>query len=85
MTYIEIKNSYNKALAQCKQKNFKGPVKVEGFILDKKVENNKVLDTADVAHFCKKLEKCGLVSSYCSANSSEKRIVLAKKERMMKK
>jgi hypothetical protein len=65
MLYNEICSKYNEKYANSKKRCALQSAK---------------LTTLDVAHYCKKLEKIGFVSSACNASTSEKRVTLRKRD-----
>lgn len=65
MMYTEICNRYNEKHASTKKRCAQQSVK---------------LNTLDIAHYCKKLEKIGFVNTTTNATTSEKKISLSKRE-----
>lgn len=65
MLYTEICNRYNERYASTKKRCASQSVK---------------LNTLDIAHYCKKLEKIGFVNTTTNATTSEKKISLSKRE-----
>ena len=71
LMYSEISSKYNEQFASAKKRT-------PGNILASKIT------PLEVAHYCKKLEKCGFVLSTTNPNSSEKKIILNAIERQRK-
>ena len=65
MLYTEICSKYNEKYASTKKRCAQQSVK---------------LNTLDIAHYCKKLEKIGFVDTNTNATTSEKKISLRKRE-----
>lgn len=65
MLYTEICSRYNEKYASTKKRCAQQSVK---------------LNTLDIAHYCKKLEKIGFVDTTTNATTSEKKISLSKRE-----
>lgn len=65
MLYTEICSRYNEKYASTKKRCAQQSVK---------------LNTLDIAHYCKKLEKIGFVDTTTNATTSEKKISLRKRE-----
>ncbi|CDW77868.1 UNKNOWN [Stylonychia lemnae] len=79
LVYSEICKKYNEKYAQSKGKRTHSN--------NKEMESNNTnytakLTTLDVAHYCKKLEKCGFIHSHSNISTSEKKISLAKREKI---
>eukprot|EP00347_Sterkiella_histriomuscorum_P013500 403364481 len=74
LVYSEICKKYNDIYAQSKAKK---PANLN-------IQTTQKLTTLDVAHYCKKLEKCGFIKSQSNISSSEKKISLSKREQIKK-
>eukprot|EP00347_Sterkiella_histriomuscorum_P000823 403374378 len=74
LVYSEICKKYNDIYAQSKAKKS----------ANLNIQTTQKLTTLDVAHYCKKLEKCGFIKSQSNISSSEKKISLSKREQIKK-
>lgn len=79
--YSEIFKKYNDIYAQSKGKRTQQSNSNQA--AGQQVSTAK-LTNLDVAHYCKKLEKCGFIKSYNNVSTSEKKIQLTQREKLKK-